>query len=204
VLLGFFWLRIEQNKAALALPVLPTISYSLSGWVGHDAPLESQEADFWGRTYLMKRRYFRDQETVDFISSTSRPDRHNLHEPSGCYPSQGWRILNQETRWVETSQGSFPVRCLRLTRPDESTRQPQELFALFWFQQADGTTLARGLDLLFLAAKERLLLRPEKTWTLYSLASLQKNESDAAMWERLNEFARKLRTETVKPSEQSR
>ncbi len=200
LILFLFLVSIELHKKELSHPVQPDISYSLSGWIGQDAPLTSQEADFWGRTYLMKRRYVQDQQVIDFITSTSRSDRHNLHEPTGCYPSQGWQILNQHTEWISAGHDRFPVRYLKLQKPKEGSTDMEELYALFWFQREDQVTLARGMDLLFFSVKERLLLRPEKTWTLYSLAVVKHEESEVQLQEELARFAALLRAETVKPA----
>lgn len=47
----------------------------------------------------------------------------SFHDPAGCFGAQGWQILSQETRWMESGSGKIPFNSL-MVKSAEGVEQP--------------------------------------------------------------------------------
>ena len=183
------WRIWPERRQAQALE-LPVVLRAFSGWTGRDAMLSPAEADLFGRDGVMRRSYERDGREVDMILYVSGARRRVVHEPVECYTFGGWTV---EGQWAEGE--AEPMKWLRLRGRNPLTGEEARAVAAFWFERDDGWRLADGRRLAWSAAWERLWLRPERVWRLYSLFSTERAGGEEAV----REFAADLRREGVRP-----
>ena len=62
------------------------------------------------------------------------PDWRSIHSPEGCFPAQGWTVLEEKVLTVPSSAGPLQAKLIRLKKGD------LYLLALFCFGYPGGTT----------------------------------------------------------------
>jgi len=144
----------------------PELPYLVADWSGRDVILAAHEVQFYGVSGLRKRLYISGTNQVEYVSNTAPVSREGLHEPTGCFTSFGWRLVAREEITVAGEKRNFPAVMLKLDRPAAEMRQ----FALFWFADQQGNTLASERELTWHVFKRRLRLQTEEVWTLHSIA----------------------------------
>lgn len=198
---SLFLLAIRDNRLAALTAETPPLSYSLDGWAGRDVPLTSAEADLLGTSRMVKRLYAQNDRVVELIVSTSLPDRRLLHDPTGCYVAVGKRIVKRWTTSLAAGEGRAPLEVgeLLVAGPEDAGRGGG-LRCRFWFVREDGLNLCRGYDLVWVTLWERLRLRPQKPWRLFSLATPVKPGEEERVRQSLDDFTWAVWQSTTKLS----
>ncbi len=179
-----FLVLTYRHKHEVTQVVLPEVPYLVADWSGKDVILAPHEIQFYGVSGLRKRAYRRGNLEVEYVSNTAPVSREGLHEPTGCFTSIGWRLL--ERREVVT-EGKLPAVRLRLEAPKGDFVQ----LVLFWFSQPRAGVLASERELTLRMLQRRIMLQPEEVWTLHCLAV----PVQEANWSEAQRVAEKLAEE---------
>lgn len=156
---------IRQHEYLTVEP--PKLPYLLGQWTGREELLAAHEIEFYGVSGLRKRLYISPEgQRVEYVSNTAPVTREGLHEPTGCFTSLGWHLLERREILARSAGVTLPAIMLKLERPSSGIRQ----IALFWFMDAQGQVLPGEPELIWYAFKRRLALQSEEIWTLHGIA----------------------------------
>jgi len=156
---------VRQHAYLVVEP--PELPFLLGQWAGREELLAAHEIEFYGVSGLRKRLYVSsDGQRVEYVSNTAPVSREGLHEPTGCFTSLGWHLLERREILIQAHGVTLPAVILKMERPSSEIRQ----LALFWFMDAPGRVLPGEPELTWHAFKRRLALQPEEVWTLHGIA----------------------------------
>jgi len=151
----------HQNEVIEVVP--PEVPYLLADWSGKDVILAPHEIQFYGVSGLRKRSYHQASLEAEYVSNTAPVSREGLHEPTGCFTSIGWRLLERREFMADNT---MPAVLLRLGAAKGDFVQ----VAVFWFSHPQVGVLASERELSLRMLKRRITLQPEEVWTLHVLA----------------------------------
>ena len=121
--------------AILALPAgtLGQLPLQLSGWSGHDRPLEVRTVEILDADDYLNRVYKtgRGEAVTLFVAVRRRDVAYGVpardlvpHRPQVCYPAHGWTPDDTFTDVIQVPDGSsLPVRILRFHRGEVETQR---------------------------------------------------------------------------------
>jgi len=146
-----FQLRPALEVDASALEHLPT---ELSGWQGHDIPVESGVERMLRADFNLQRAYRREMGDVIWLYlgyyGTERGGRPE-HAPQVCYPSAGWTILEDRPTAVADRGGDLRVNELVVEN------QGDRRLVYFWYHSYRRSGLRNGFELALDRLQGRLL-----------------------------------------------
>ena len=139
---GFAWwleLRPELHTDASALATLPL---EISGWRGHDVPIDRAVVKVLNAEFNLQREYVHPTREIVWLYigyyGTARGGRPE-HTPRGCYTGAGWTISGSRTLQVDPS-GSLRVNEFLVERDFE------QRLVHFWYRSHRDTGILGGLD----------------------------------------------------------
>ncbi len=119
-------------------PNFETLPLRIADYEGESIEVDQSIFNFLGADAMLERLYTGPEGTV---SATLIYGAHwrNVHSPAGCYPAQGWLIVNSETVEVPAPHNSptpenIQAQLIRVSKED------QQRLAMFVFCHPGGTT----------------------------------------------------------------
>lgn len=103
---------------------------ALGGWSGEELSFDDVVTQELNADDTLTRRYTRGSDEVWFVVIFHQNERYGAHEPLVCYRSQGWSVIDEGTRTLRRTEGSFDANWAVV----ESHGQTR--LALYWWYTA--------------------------------------------------------------------
>ena len=125
--------RIARVPPAAYHPTFAEVPREIGTYTGRDLPVDQSIFAFLGAEAMLERSYEGPGVPVQ-MTVLYAPDWRSIHSPEGCFPAQGWSVLEEKVLTVASSAGPLQAKLIRSRKDD------QHLLALFSFAYYGGTT----------------------------------------------------------------
>ena len=128
-------LRLSRDNAAHYQPDFAEVPMRIGDFQGRDLPVDQSIFDFLSAAGMLEREYRGPRGPV-WLSVIYAANWRSVHSPMGCYPAQGWEVLDERPVEFPAQAGGEPLhaRLLRVKKDD------QERLAIFSFAYKGGNT----------------------------------------------------------------
>ncbi len=132
------YLRVTRARASHYQPDFSAVPRRIGEFQGTDLPVDQSIFDFLSAGGMLEREYQGPGGRVR-LSIIYAADWRSVHSPMGCYPAQGWEILDERpvTLAAPAATGGEEKLQARLLRV---RKQDQERLAVFSFAYKGGNT----------------------------------------------------------------
>ena len=125
----------HRPRAAVYHPDFATVPARVGDYESRDLPVNESIYQFLAAGGMLEREYLGPEGKVR-LTIIYAADWRSVHSPMGCYPAQGWEVLDERPVEFPGATGGEPLHA-RIVRV---RKEGQERLALFSFAYAGGTT----------------------------------------------------------------
>ena len=125
--------RLTRVPPANYHPTFENVPREIGAYKGTDLPRDESIYNFLNAQGLLERRYDGPGAPIA-MSVLYAPDWRSIHSPEGCFPAQGWTVLEERVMTLQSAAGPLQAKMVRLKKDE------MYLLAMFSFGYPGGTT----------------------------------------------------------------
>jgi hypothetical protein len=125
--------RVTRVRPTMYHPTFEDVPHQIGAYTGTDLPRDESIYRFLSAEGMLERKYAGPGPDV-YMTILYAPDWRSIHSPEGCYPSQGWMVLEEKVVTVASPARPLEAKFLRLKK------DKLNLMALYSFAYLGGTT----------------------------------------------------------------